>query len=407
MIEIRWSAAHLASLKKVMDSPSSANPIQRQLAPAYLYAASGDNDRAREIVRAVMAQQPQPPKMGGESFSHIVAALFATQQFEFAATLFSARFDLGGYALLFELKADGPQHARVLWQLASDRKCTFVFGPAFLQHDDARYHALYFCWLFPLVSEYLRYQPAEAGEVIINLWDVGLTPGLAGCANSTDFVLIPDWLFISSRGYETVRQAYRADTIPWRDRKSIAFWRGTTTGHPTDQKAGWRSLPRIRLCEMGSQNRELTDFGISQVRQVANPGQVQAEIEKADLFREYVPAAQFNRYRYQIDIDGNTNSWPGLLQKLLTGSTVLKIASGGGYKQWYYDRLVPWHNFVPVADDMSDLVEKIRWLEANDVIAQRIGKAGRAWQLAGLCRRVAARVPHHLCSNSSLCLCTP
>jgi hypothetical protein len=99
--------------------------------------------------------------------------------------------------------------------------------------------------------------------------------------------------------------------------------------------------------------------------------------------RARVAPTDYLRYRYQIDIDGNSNAWEGLFMRLLTGSPVLKVASGPGYEQWYYDRLIPWTNFVPVAADMSDLAEKVSWLRANDDIARRIGEAGRslAWSL--------------------------
>jgi len=90
-----------------------------------------------------------------------------------------------------------------------------------------------------------------------------------------------------------------------------------------------------------------------------------------------VPVHEFQKWRYQIDIDGNTNSWPGLFTKLLSGSTVLKVASPRGYRQWYYRKLVPWINFVPVASDLSNLVDRIRWLRANDDAAREIGRQGR------------------------------
>ncbi|MBV9405128.1 MAG: hypothetical protein JO211_07270, partial [Acidobacteriaceae bacterium] len=44
-----------------------------------------------------------------------------------------------------------------------------------------------------------------------------------------------------------------------------------------------------------------------------------------------VPQPEFIRYRYQIDIDGNTNSW-SLPLKLAMGSCVLKVQSP--YRQW-------------------------------------------------------------------------
>ena len=46
--------------------------------------------------------------------------------------------------------------------------------------------------------------------------------------------------------------------------------------------------------------------------------------------------------------------------------------------QWFYDELRPWHNYVPVAPDISDLVEKVNWLNRNDAVAEAIGHRGLA-----------------------------
>jgi hypothetical protein len=102
------------------------------------------------------------------------------------------------------------------------------------------------------------------------------------------------------------------------------------------------------------------------------------EIRSTGLVRDFVQDRTWGRYRYQIDIDGNANAFIGCFVRLLTGSPILKVASRDGFRQWYYDRLVPWRNYVPVAADMSDLVDKVRWLLANDDKARDIGDAGRA-----------------------------
>jgi hypothetical protein len=125
-----------------------------------------------------------------------------------------------------------------------------------------------------------------------------------------------------------------------------------------------------------SGHTESIDAGITSVVQFDDPD-VFREIEASGLMRKAVPWQEWNRYKYHIDIDGNTNSWSGLFQRLLTGSPVLKVESSQKMVQWYYDRLVPWHNYVPVASDMSDLVDKIRWLTRNEPLSERIGKHGR------------------------------
>jgi hypothetical protein len=134
--------------------------------------------------------------------------------------------------------------------------------------------------------------------------------------------------------------------------------------------------PRVRLCEI-ARDLPLFDVALSNIVQFTDPA-ITAEIEGSGLLRDHIPVRLFNRYRYHIDIDGNSNSWPGLFQKLLTGGPVLKVASARDYRQWYYDRLVPWENFVPVAADLSDLVENTVWLSQNDARAREIGARGKA-----------------------------
>ena len=45
--------------------------------------------------------------------------------------------------------------------------------------------------------------------------------------------------------------------------------------------------------------------------------------------------------------------------------------------QWFYSELIPWHNYVPIAPNMSDLVDKVLWLSRNDEYARRIGCNGQ------------------------------
>src|SRR5947207_9703640 len=98
--------------------------------------------------------------------------------------------------------------------------------------------------------------------------------------------------------------------------------------------------------------------------------------------------------RSHLVIDGNSSPWSNLFQQLLTGSTVLKVESTRGLVQWYYDELRPWHNFVPIAPDISDLVDKVKWLNRNDRVAEAIGCRG--FDLAkrlSYAREIARSVP--------------
>ena len=41
--------------------------------------------------------------------------------------------------------------------------------------------------------------------------------------------------------------------------------------------------------------------------------------------------------------------------------------------------LVPWVHYVPLADDLSDVEEKVQWVLENEEEAQEIARSGKLW----------------------------
>jgi hypothetical protein len=158
----------------------------------------------------------------------------------------------------------------------------------------------------------------------------------------------------------------------------MAVWRGSTTGAGGHTLDSIHDLPRFRLCELGARMPDLADFGLVQILQTASDADTDAITDycrERGLMREVIPQTGMAAYKYLIDIDGNANAW-GLFNKLLIGSTVLKVKSSG-YRQWYYDDLIEWVHYVPVHNDLADLKTKLRWCRDNDAEARRIAQAGR------------------------------
>lgn len=116
------------------------------------------------------------------------------------------------------------------------------------------------------------------------------------------------------------------------------------------------------------------DIGLSGIVQLNE--QDANQIEALGYLKQFIPIKVSNTYKYLVDVDGNSNAWSALFQKLLSGSVVLKVASPSNFRQWYYDELIPWVNFVPVESDMSDLVDKVHWLLEHDAEAKKIGENG-------------------------------
>ena len=140
-------------------------------------------------------------------------------------------------------------------------------------------------------------------------------------------------------------------------------------------------MPRARLCQIGQAAADgWFDVGITNLFHISESDA--AQICAANLVKDRVSWKQLNRYRFHIDIDGHANTYAGLFRKFLSGGLVLKVTSPDRYRQWYYDWLKPWENFVPVRSDLSDLLEVTAYCREHDDLAQRIAQNGRELALS-------------------------
>jgi hypothetical protein len=220
--------------------------------------------------------------------------------------------------------------------------------------------------------------PYPAGRIVINFNDAGLEPGLAFSGENPDYILIPDSDFFRSRGYAKEREYFARHLPPWNERAPTVFWRGSSLGQKHHTIA---NMPRARLCQIANAAPDgLLDAAITDVFDVSDSDA--AQLRAMGLIKPRVSWKELGRYRYHIDIDGHANTFAGLFRKLLSGGLVLKVGSPNGYAQWYYDRLKPWENFVPVHSDLSDLLEVAAYCRNHDDLARRIAHNGRRLALS-------------------------
>ncbi len=214
------------------------------------------------------------------------------------------------------------------------------------------------------------------------LWNDDFPSGAGLCfsGNAVSHIAFPDPVFMETDGYAELRHQAQGQWIPWEARETSLFWRGASTGvRELLRVSRWQDLPRFRLCleARAHASEDILDIGISQVAQIWDETEL-AEIAASDMMRPHVPLLRFMCYKYAIDVDGNTCGWASLFSKLLMGNTVVKVASAMGWRQWYYDRLVPWKNFVPLSEDCRDVLEVAKWLRDSPAEAADIAEQGRA-----------------------------
>jgi hypothetical protein len=101
-------------------------------------------------------------------------------------------------------------------------------------------------------------------------------------------------------------------------------------------------------------------------------------LSEAGYLTDVIKTTTWIGSKFAVDIDGFSNTWDNIFHRFLMGNCVLKVESQAGFRQWYYDRLQPFKNYVPIKKDLSDLHEKIDWVLNNDERAQEIAQEGKA-----------------------------
>jgi len=240
-----------------------------------------------------------------------------------------------------------------------------------LRHDAERLPA-YLYWL-------THCEPAVA-EVHVTLSD-GDRPSNAIFAPSTrnpEVTALPDPLFFASRGYARERALSLREAPPWEARNGELLWRGGMNSLDSFDLDVARHDPRRAsqrlLACLALRERPQTDVKFFRAHQ---PDVARAVYEAAGLVGARVDSSNWLGRKYALDIDGYTNAWSNLFTRLLFGCCVLKVESSRGYRQWYYDRLIPWRHYVPVAADLSDIHERLDWVRTNDRQAREIAQRGR------------------------------
>jgi hypothetical protein len=204
-------------------------------------------------------------------------------------------------------------------------------------------------------------------------------PCVCYCSNRANDCLVPDPFFLEDFGYQSLRKKL-ADQIPWKDRKSVIFWRGASSGigvfAETDRVYYLRNLARLPLgVPVDAAFSRITP----DVASTLGPEE-EAKLREGRFVADPVPKTDFLNYKYLLDIDGNSNSWGGLYSNLLTGSLVVKCQSRKGFRQWYYPRLKSGENCVLLDADLGNWRD-VRNVLHDDELAEDIGRNGRDFAL--------------------------
>lgn len=88
---------------------------------------------------------------------------------------------------------------------------------------------------------------------------------------------------------------------------------------------------------------------------------------------DFLNMRQQSEYKYIIHVDGNVNAYR-LLTTMTTGSLILRVMSP--YTSWTDHMIKAKVHYIPVKEDLSDLLDVIKWCKKNDERCREIANNG-------------------------------
>ncbi|SEJ75805.1 Glycosyl transferase family 90 [Dyadobacter sp. SG02] len=155
---------------------------------------------------------------------------------------------------------------------------------------------------------------------------------------------------------------------------------------PVSEKLFWIGNPRtqelrFKLISLGIQNAErLRIIPMNWLRDYSKGHK--------HRFTHYVSLEDHTKYKYLIDC--GAAGFSGRLKFLLhSNRTLFLVDRQQNNREYFYDQLVPYEHFIPVAEHLHDLLAKITWADNHPSEAQQIAKNAKEFAIQYLSRRAA------------------
>lgn len=223
---------------------------------------------------------------------------------------------------------------------------------------------------FAPIRVWTRDRPTNSGDAS---WRSLAFSGAEGYGD----IAVPDFLFggfpeVGFHDYDqTAADAAAAGTIP--SELPRLGWIGNCANHAV----------RWRLLELGQAHPELLD--VHHVDWVQRSGSVELGTAAGN---DLSLVDQVLRWSLLIDVEGE--GWSTRMKLLLHSGRAVFIQERP-WREYFWDRMRPMEHFIPVAADLSDLLDRVTWALEHPEETTAIGRAGQAFAQGHLARADAVR----------------
>lgn len=230
-------------------------------------------------------------------------------------------------------------------------------------------------------------------EFVLNVHDCPLRKSsdttmfsITACKNR-NAVPLPQWFQWRDKSFSNwddnmAKSFMIAEEIPWSEKSDKAVFYGalrksslfeTENGQlewidTTVQN--WHTFGRGKLWKLQQDHPDLFDVGIMRASSVEDLPDILNAMNwerKSYLTME----EQFRGYKYVIYVEG-TCGWADRLKNLLSAGMVVFLQSTPCH-EFFQPLLKPWVHYIPIQNDLSDLVEKVKWARSNPEPSREIG----------------------------------
>jgi hypothetical protein len=246
--------------------------------------------------------------------------------------------------------------------------------PAIKKNSTEPYNHLFNDDNFPLISHmYEKYAP---------ILSISKTEEFAD-------ILIPsyeDWARVSvldGKYFPSGCSTSHIFNTNWDSKKSIAVFRGGSTGCGVTVETNMRLKVSYLsyLNTLDTDGKPFLDAGITKwnlrPRKIKGNEYLQT-IEKdslgiwASTNASFLSPEQQSNYKYIIHIDGHVSAFR-LSLELGMGSVILLQKSS--YTTWYKDMLEEYKHYIPINNDLSNLITQIKWCKEHDEECKKIAQS--------------------------------
>lgn len=164
-------------------------------------------------------------------------------------------------------------------------------------------------------------------------------------------VLIPDWRSVGHWWMSDIK-SIKTHLVAWEKKRNFAIWRG-----------GLTKPIRLKLCQLSLLYPEYLDAKFPDLH-------LRGQIDAACIAEKRASWEELLSCKYLPYADGVMCAAPALQWRLLSNSVIFKPDSDE--IQWFYGALQPYVHYVPVKQDLEDLIEKLEWAKSHDSFCKEI-----------------------------------